>query len=223
VNDVAIGQGRRFPAILAMITTVAVAIVAGLQADADIRTDVANRNSQYYAVLTSGELFRQGLRSDFDLGTAADSVKDALESNVLELTALEREDAGDSAGAGAVREQASLAAARASRLGSLSAVLTDPAYAPDSPGAAPDFAAYLDDSYKESNRLLGLQNAAADDYGRWNRKSDGYVAVLALMATSLFLFGLAQAASDRIRLPVSILGMVVFGGTLVWTATIFIG
>lgn len=217
------GHGRRLPAVLAMITTVAVAIVAGLQADADIRADVANRQSQDYAVQTSGALFRQGLRSDFDLGATSDSIKDGLEGTILELTAFEREAAGDTAGAEALRQRANVASARSARVAALSVLMTDPAYAPNSPGDPPDFAGYLEDSYIEVNQLLALQNQAADEYGRWNRKSDGYVAILALMATALFLFGLAQAVSRRVRLPFSVLGAVVLGASLIWGLSVLIG
>lgn len=213
------GRWRRLPAVLAMITTVAVAVVAGLQTDADIRADVANRQSQDYAVQTAGELFRQGLRSDFDLGATADSTKDALEATVLELTALERESTGDAAGAETLRQRADVASARSERVAVLSILMTDPVYAPETPGEPPDFAGYLEDSYTESNRLLALQNQAADDYGRWNRKSDGYVAILALLAMALFLFGLAQAASERIRLPFSVIGGLVLGVSLIWAAS----
>jgi hypothetical protein len=223
VSDSETGRWRRLPAVLAMITTVAVAIVAGLQTDADIRANVANRQSQVYAVQTAGELFRQGLRSDFDMGATADSTKDALESTILELTALERESTGDDASAGALRQRANVASARSERAAALSILMTDPAYAPESPGEPPDFAGYLEDSYVEVNRLLALQNQAADEFGRWNRKSDGYVAILALMAMALFLFGLAQAVSKRIRLPFSVLGAVVLGASLIWTVSVLIG
>lgn len=222
MSDAESGHGRRVPAVLAMVTTVAIAVVAGLQADADIRADVANRHSQAYAVQTAGELFRQGLRSEFELGTAADSVKDALEATVLELTALEQEAAGDLAGADALRERATLAWARADRLRTLTILFTDPAYAPQSPEAQPDGGRYLEDLFRESRRLLELQNRAADDYGRWNRRSDTYVAILALMAMALFLFGLAQAASARIRIPFSILGGVVLALGLVWTILVLV-
>lgn len=120
-----------------MITTVAVAVVAGLQTDADIRADVANCQSQDYAVQTAGELFRQGLRSDFDLGATADSTKDALEATVLELTALERESTGDAAGAETLRQRADVASARSERVAVLSILMTDPPYAPSRPGSRP--------------------------------------------------------------------------------------
>jgi len=42
--------------ILTVLTTVLAAVIAALQADAGIRSDIANRNSQYLAVQVSGEL-----------------------------------------------------------------------------------------------------------------------------------------------------------------------
>jgi hypothetical protein len=58
--------------LLTKVASVVVAIVAGTQADAGIYSQVANRQSQAYALLASGEIFRQGIRSDYDLGTLAD-------------------------------------------------------------------------------------------------------------------------------------------------------
>jgi hypothetical protein len=210
-------QWRRLTVALAMITTVAASLIAGLQTDADIRTDVANRDSQYYAILTSGELFRQGLQSDYDFATLSAAVKDSQEATLLEFTALEQESRSEAVAASSTRLRASLALARADRLGALSVILTDPTYAPDREGDLPDMEAYLADSFEESNRLLALQNQAADDYDRWNRKSDAYVGILALMAMGLFLFGLAQAANLRTRKAFAVLGASVLGLGLVWT------
>ena len=42
--------------LLTVFTTVLAAVLAALQADANIREGVANRNSQYLAILASGEL-----------------------------------------------------------------------------------------------------------------------------------------------------------------------
>ena len=214
---------RRLTVALAMVTTVAAALVAGLQADADIRTDVANRESQYYAILTSGELFRQGLQSDYDFATLFAAVKDSQEATLLEFTALEQESRNEATAASSTRLRASLAAARAERLGALSVILTDPTYAPARDSDLPDMEAYLSDSFEESNLLLAQQNQAADDYDRWNRKSDGYVGILALMAMGLFLFGLGQAANIRTRKAFAALGCSVLGLGIIWTFLLLVG
>jgi len=213
---------RRLAVFLTMAATVAASVVAGLQADASIRSDVANRDSQYYAILASGELYRQGLASDYDFGTLSAAIASAQEATLLQLTALEQESRSELEAAAASRRRAAEAQARSDRLGMLSELLTDPAYAPAEAGAPPDLQGYLDGSYAEANRLVGLQNEAADRYDAWNMKSDTYVAVLALSAMVLFLYGMAQATSEQMRLPFLGLGSAVFGLSLAWTLSILL-
>jgi len=214
---------RTLVVVLTMAATVILSIVAGLQADADIRADSANRDSHYYAIRASGELFRQGARSSYELATFASLTKDLQESLALGLTALEQEAAGATASAASAQALADAAAARAERTRSLSVYYTDPAYAPDEPDGLPDLQAFMDDSFAPVNELVVQQNEAADAYQRWSRKSDGYVAVLALMAVALVLFGLAQAASVRTRRTFTIFGAVVLIASTVWAASILLG
>ncbi len=214
---------RHLAITLTMAATVVASLIAGLQADANIRSEVANRESQYYAILASGELYRQGLASDYEFRTLTLAVKDAQEATLLQLTALEQESRAEEGAAAMSRLRASLAEARAERVGRLSVLLTDPAYKPVEEGAPPDMQAYLDDSFQEANWQVSLQNEAADAYSRWNQKSDAYVAVLALIAVVLTLYGLAQASTERMQLPFISLGTLILGLALVWTASILLG
>ena len=214
---------RHLAITLTMAATVVASIIAGLQVDATIRSEVANRESQYFALLASGELYRQGLASDYEFRTLTLAVKDSQEATLLQLTALEQESRSEADAAVLSRLRASLAEARADRVGQLSVLLTDPAYAPTEEGATPDMQKYLDDSFQEANSLVSRQNDAADAYRRWNQRSDAYVAVLALLAMVLTLYGLAQASSERMHLPFLVLGSLVMGLALVWTASILLG
>ncbi len=207
---------------LTMAATVAAAIVAGLQADAGIRSQVANRESQVYALLASGEIFRQGIRGDYDLGTLADLAQEMQDSLSLEITGLEQEAAGDLDSAALARQRAAILRARVERAQALSFFYTDPAHAPGEPDALPNLEGYVEDSAAEANRLVKLQNKQADAYQRWSRKGDSYVAVLALLAIALFLFGLAQAASVRTRRTFTVFGSVVLAVSILWTLSILI-
>ncbi len=207
---------------LTMAATVAAAIVAGLQADAGIRAQVANRESQVYALLASGEIFRQGIRGDYDLGTLADLAQEMQDSLSLEITGLEQEAAGDLDSAALARQRAAILRARVERAQALSFFYTDPAHAPGEPDALPNLEGYVEDSAAEANRLVKLQNEQADAYQRWSRKGDSYVAVLALLAIALFLFGLAQAASVRTRRTFTMFGSVVLAVSILWTLSILI-
>ncbi len=207
---------------LTRAATVAAAIVAGLQADAGIRSQVANRESQVYALLASGEIFRQGIRSDYDLGTLADLAQEMQDSLSLEITGLEQEAAGDLDSAALARQRAAILRARVERAQALSFFYTDPAHAPGEPDALPNLEGYVEDSAAEANRLVKLQNEQADAYQRWSRKGDSYVAVLALLAIALFLFGLAQAASVRTRRTFTVFGSVVLAVSILWTLSILI-
>ena len=200
---------RSLVVLLTMAATVVAAIAAGLQADAGIRSQVANRESQVYALLASGEIFRQGIRSDYDLGTLADLTQEMQDSLSLEITGLEQEAEGNLEAAQLARQRAAILRARVERARGLSFFYTDPAHAPSEPDALPNLEGYVEDSAAEANRLVMLQNEQADEYQRWSRKGDAYVAVLALLAVALFLFGLAQAANVRTRRTFTIFGSVV--------------
>jgi hypothetical protein len=69
---------------------------------------------------------------------------------------------------------------------------------------------------------VARQNAAADDYNRWNRKGDAYTSVLAILAVAFFLFGLAQALSPRLRLLLAIFGVAALAGAALWAGIILI-
>ena len=208
--------------ILTVLTTVVTAIIAGLQADANIRSAVSNRDSQSYALLAAGELHRQGLQGAYDTNVFTGYLKDSQEAIVLQLTALEQEQAGDTAASTASLEGAAVSQARADTAKKFSIFFNDPRYAPASPDGMPNMDAYLKDTYVAANDLVAKQNAAADDYNRWNRKGDAYTSVLAILAMAFFLFGLAQALTPRLRLLLAIFGAVALAGAGLWTIILLV-
>lgn len=201
---------------LTMLTTIVAAIVAGLQADANIRANNFNRDSQYYAVLVSGELQRLGLQSNYDVSTMTEYLRESQTSLVMELTSLELSDGGDKNAASFSELTAFGAQARADKARSFSVFFSDPRYAPTSPDGFPNMDAYLTDNYTRVNELTEIQNAASDGYNAWNSKADTYVSILTVLAISFFMFGLAQALKERMRLTFIIFGVVALLTSMLW-------
>ena len=196
--------------ILTVLTTVLAAVLAALQSDASIRADIANRDSQYYAIQVSGELHRVGLVTNYEFNVYGDYLTNLQEATILELTALEQEQDGNDRAAQATRELAAVSQARANPGEKFSVFYTDPRYAPKNDGDLPNAEQYLLDLNQNLNGILAKQNEAADAYGKWNRKADSYVTALTILAVAFFLFGLAQAVkSARMRLTFTGFGFVV--------------
>jgi len=208
---------------LTMVNTILVAVVAGLQTDANIRANDANRDSQYYAVLTSGELHRIGLQNNYDMNTFARILDNTQRSLVMGYTALEQLQNGDEAGASLSTLQEQVAQAQADTATKFSIFYQDPRYAPKSPDAQPNLQRYIDDSNAKALELLAKQNAASDAYKIWSGKSDAYVAVLTVMAIAFFLFGIAQSVNPRLRLLFAAFGIVVIVLGVGWGLAILVG
>jgi hypothetical protein len=207
--------------LLTLINTIFAAALTGLQVDANIRADQANRDSQYYALLAADELVRMGHQSAYDLELFSAILKDAQQSTILELTALEQEQAGEDESAANLRTQSSLAQARSDKGVALSLLYSDPRYAPTESGGVPDLEAYLTDQSKKPNDLVAQQNAATDQYHNWDTKADSYIAVLSILAIAFFLLGLAQS-TGRMRLFFAISALVVMSLAFAWTGFILI-
>jgi hypothetical protein len=208
--------------VLTLITTVITAIVATLQADANIRANTANRDSQYYAVLVSGELHRSSLQSGYDINTATGVLREKQASLMWQFTALQSEQAADKLGTALDNIEAMAAQARADRLMSFSIFYTDPRYAPTTADGNPNAEAYLADLNAKSIELVQKQNTASDDYLKWNSKADTYVGVLTVMAVAFFLLGLAQALTGRMRLVFAIFGAAILLGASAWAILILV-
>lgn len=206
--------------VLTVFTTVLAAALAALQADASIRADIANRDSQYLAVLASGELTRAGLESNYELNVFGDYLKNLQEATVLELTALEQETDGNDEAAQASRALASISQTSADAGEKFSIFHTDPRYAPQSENDLPNAEQYLTDVFERVNEIVAQQNEAADAYHVWDRKADSYITALTVLAVAFFLCGLAQALKDiRVRLIFAIFGVVVIAFSLLITVT----
>jgi hypothetical protein len=208
--------------ILAVVTTAVTTLVAGLQTDANIRADKANRDSQVQAIRLMGSLQRTGLNSAYELSGLARITSDRIEGLALQLAGLRLQEQGDLEGAARASLRGLAAEARARAQEGASLLYRDPRYRPGAPGEAPDLDAYVADLAAESEALLREQNAAADDFQRWSRKADAYVGVLTLLATALFLLGLSQALVNRLRSFFASVGTFAAGAGVLWAAAILI-
>jgi len=207
--------------VLTLINTIFAAALFGLQVDANIRANRANRDSQYYAWLAANELVRLGQQSAYDLKLFADTIKDAQQSTVMELTALELEKSGDKESAARLRSQSEISKARSEKGILLSRLYSDPRYAPTQKDGVPNLEAYLADQSKSPNDLVAKQNAATSAYHKWNGRADAYVAVLTVLAIAFFLLGLAQSTA-RMRLFFAISAVAVMLIAALWTGSILI-
>jgi len=212
---------RMLVLVLTLLNTIFAAALSGLQADANIRASNANRDSQYFALQASNELVRLGHQGDYDLKLFADALKDAQQSSVMELTALELEKNGNKENAASLRTQSEIFKARSDKGISLSILYSDPRYAPKEADGTPDLAAYMADQSKGPNDLGAKQNAATDAYHKWNTRGDAYVAILTVLAIAFFLLGLAQS-SARMRLFFAISAVAVMLMAALWAGYVFV-
>lgn len=206
---------------LTLINTIFAAALSGLQVDANIRADKTNRDSQYFALLATNELVRIGHQNAYDSELFTNTVKDAQQSLIMEFTALELEQKGENESAAKLHSQSQVAEARSEKGTALSVFYSDPRYAPATEDDIPNLEAYLVDQMKLPNDLVVKQNTATNEYHRWSKKADGYVAVLTVVAITFFLLGLAQSTT-RLRLFFAISALVIMFLAAAWTGLIMI-
>ncbi len=215
-------RGKTLVLVLILLNTVLVAAISALQVDATIRSNQANRDSQYYAVQTAGSLIQTGARSDYDLNTYSKWLADTQEALVAEYSAIQRQSASDQQGFESLTLESQIYQAQANRAKSLSILMTDPAYAPASDQVSPKITTYLSDLNSNSVKLVKKQNDASAAYHRWNSKSDSYVAVLTVLAIAFFLLGVAQMAQPGVRLLFSSFAFGVISIGSLWTLIVLI-
>lgn len=215
-------RGKTLVLVLTLLNTVLIAAISALQVDANIRANQANRDSQYDAVQFTGSLIQAGARSDYDLNTYSMLLTNSQEALVAEYTAMQRQNANDQQGFEALTLESQIYQAQADRVGSLSFLMIDPAYAPASGQMAPNITGYLSDLNSYSLELVQKQNDASDAYHRWSNKSDSYVAVLTVLAIAFFLLGIAQMAQPSVRLLFSLFAIGVICIGILWTLILLV-
>src|SRR5207249_12158298 len=106
--------------------------------------------------------------------------------------------AGSAAPAQAYAAEAERWATVKSKLTPISPLLYDPRYDKD---ADPNFPNRFDSERAVSNDVASLRQAAASESAeKWGSKADRYVAIITLLAVSLFLLGMSLTIGGRVRL-----------------------
>lgn len=208
---------------LAILNTVWVVLLAALQSDAGIRAAQSDRDSQYYAVIASGELHRSGLTSNFDFMVLTETLKNQQENLVLMMTALEQQMQGQAQQAEFSRTAASAAQAQAEVGQKFSILYSDPRFKPKDALGLPNVTEYLAVINSKANELVTKQNRAADAYHLWSQKSDDYAMILTIISIAFLLLGIGQAISiTKLRLFFAILGGLIQFICVLWTMVILI-
>jgi hypothetical protein len=217
-----IERWKNIALVLTLINTVFAALLSGLQVDADIRANNANRDSQYYAALASSELVRQGHQSTYDFQTFTTALKASQESLIFEFTSLSLQQGDNASGVENFHNQSVIAQARADAARKFSVLYNDPRYAPDQPDGMPKADIYIADHAEIAKEIVVKQNDASDAYQKWDRKSDSYVAVLTLLAIVFFLLGVSQS-TQRMRPFFIVSASVIILVSVTWSVLILIG
>jgi len=208
--------------VLILLVTILGAVVAMLQTHASVRENQASRQSLAMAVQLMGELQRSSQRSAYELGLVADLAVHTMDLIALQATALDLEDADQNEEAAAYWERAEVLEAQTQALRETSLLFTDPRYAPQGDDIVPDTEAYAEDEMEPIHELLAEQNRAAEEATRWESKADAYTSVITILAVSLFLYGLSMIIRSRLRYIFLLVGTIVSGMGLLWTAWILL-
>ena len=180
-----------------------------------------NAIHELVGLLAANEVVHFERESGYEYQLFLDAINEAQRSQILTLTALDLEDAGETQGAAIVSNQSQVAEARYKKGSSLSLLLSDPRYAPSEPGDLPKVQLYLDDQRKAIQELETKQNAASDEYYRWDGKADGYITALTVLAVAFFSLGLAQS-TGRLRHFFAFFALAIMLLTAIWTGFILI-
>lgn len=197
---------KRWLAVLIAVVTLCVGVATLLQNQASGRSGVLTRASQEAAIRATGEQTQGQQRVALDrYGILA--LTDELYAYAVRNQALDKNAVG----------QAYLEARQA--LEPLSPLLSSNYSQFDDKGfrVETDFGRYEADTYLVSARLYDEQRRAyAEASSGWSAKGDAYVAVIAILAISLFLFALASTLGGFVRLLFVGVGMVIGVVAVLW-------
>jgi hypothetical protein len=208
--------------VLILINTLIGAVIAFLQTDANIKASQYNVDSQYYAIQASGLLIQQSIEGSYDIASYGEVLKNTQEYLVSEYTALDEASKGNTSASESAYLQATIQQARAEKAKIFSVFYSDPRYAPSSTDQMPNAQAYLDDQANLITPLVDKQNIASDEYHRWSKKSDSYVAILTILAVAFFTLGLGQSLNTKTRLFFAACGLLIMGIGSAWCFLTFI-
>jgi hypothetical protein len=185
-------RSRRVVVVLTLLTTIAAAVVAGLQVEADTQADAANRESELLVLNATSKQISDAYLENYETALVTRVLGDTQESLTLDFAALQQSMTGDDAGSSQLTAQAASKRARATQARALSDIYQDPLLAPASETSLPDVASYFRTRNDVTQEMVDRQNAASDAYNAWGSRSNTYVAILSVLAVTFFLLGMAQ-------------------------------
>jgi tetratricopeptide (TPR) repeat protein len=204
---------KRWLAVLIAGVALSVAITTFLQNQASNHASVLTRQSQEAAILATGEQTRGQQRVAFDRYGIL-TLTDELYAYAIRNGAFDKDPLGRA-----------YLDARA-QLQPLSPLLSSDYTKFDDKGfrTETDFGRYEADTYLVQARLYDEERSAyAQASSQWNSKGDAYVAMLAILSLTLFLFALAGTVGGLVRWMFVVVGLCIWGVSLVWlVATVFI-
>lgn len=183
---------KRWLAVLIALVALLVAIAAFLQTRASNLASVYGRESQRKALQATGEQTRGQQQYGFDQYSVI-NLRDELYSQAIE--------AGASAQPRTPLSQAYLDAMNEPTLRELSPLLSGDYVQADENGyrSVTDYGRYQAETYVFTSTLLSEQREAyAYTAAEWGGKSDYFIALIAILAVSLFLFGMAGTLSNAL-------------------------
>lgn len=193
---------KQLVSVLIALITLTAATVAYLQNDAASLDDEANRQAQTAALQEMG----LAIRNDVALNYHVYGV-----TNHWLFAGMEAAQAADPA--------PSLAAQAA--VEELSALYAPPYFDPDA-DETPDVMSYVADQQMED--ITVLREQFTDRYAvkqEWDGKANTYILHLTILAVALFLFGLALAIDNSIRLLFLATGVLIALVTIVWVVDVY--
>ncbi len=197
---------RRWLAVLIAAVTLLVAIAAFLQTRAADHASSFGRASQRDALAATGEQTRGQQQYEFDQFSVM-NLRDELYSQAVS--------AGASSEPRTPLGQAYLDAMNDPALRALSPLLNGDYVQADETGyrTVTDYGRYQVETYVLTTTLLSERREAyAHTSADWNNKADYFIALIAILAVALFLFGLAGTLSNvPVRLIFIIVGLFITG------------
>ena len=207
---------KKMITVFSLVVTLLIATAGALEADASIRASNANRESQTLAHQIAQQLQRMGFEEIYEINTMVMVLNEAIHSLALNGMTSILESSADQQTITFLKQEAAIADARDIKLKLLSRLYKDPRYAPATPDGMPNFSQYLIDfkmSFTENGKA---QNDASDRYARFDGKSSTYTSIITILSVNLFLLGLAQVISNRLRIVLGLLCLFITSIAVLW-------
>lgn len=207
---------KKMITVFSLVVTLLIASAGALEADASIRASNANRESQTLAHQVSQQLQRMGFEEMYEFNTVTLVLTETIHSMALNGMISILESSADQQTITFLKQEAAIADARDAKLKLLSKLYNDPQYAPTTPDSLPNMVRYLNDFIKNLAENGKAQNEASDRYARFDGKSSTYTSIITILSINLFLLGLAQVISNRLRIVLGLLCLFITGIAVLW-------